>query len=245
MIHGFKELQVFLKSSQPLGCFADTTVLFSFSYPFDPFNDASEAALEPLHLNDVPVFTNVTVRAEFLEQHRRVLIPECLIDFYQDYGNALPQSIALKLQSHRTSYRRKMEEEKSAKFDANQIKNFRTLLNQLSGSNGNGWDLLCRGYLEGKMAPLWEAIVQRLNINFLSLRATDGNIHLNTHPTWESAVSLMGRYGIASNDAMILNMFLCSKIPALLTADLEMAEVAAAEAKGQKKIFVPDSLLSS
>ena len=245
MIQGFTELPNFLNTTEPLGCFADTTVLFSFSYPLDAFNDASESALEPLYLNAVPIFSNVIVRAEFLEQHRRALIPECLIDFYQDFEGELPTSIRLKLQSHQTSYRRKMNEEKSAKLDANQIKSFRSLLSSLVGPHGNGWELLCRGYLDSKMAPLWDTLVGRLNLTFLSLRATDGNVHLHSSPTWESAVSLMGRYGIASSDAMILNMFLCSKIPVLLTADLEMAEVALKESKGQKKIFVPDSLISS
>lgn len=243
MIHGFIDLPNYLNTARPIGCFADTTTLFSFSYHLDPLNEASERALEPLCRSEIPIFTNITVRAEFLEQHRRVLIPECLIDFHQDFQNMLPESIALKLQSHRTSYRRKLEEEKSVKFDPHQIKNFRLLLSQLTDRKENGWELLCRNYLDGKMGPLWETITKRLNITFLSIRSTDGNVHLNSIPSWTDAVSLMGRYGIASSDALILNMFLCSKIPMLLTADMEMAAVAEKEAKGHKKIFVPDALL--
>ena len=53
----------------------------------------------------------------------------------------------------------------------------------------------------------------------------------------------MERYGLASFDAMIVNMFLTSKIPILLTADLEMADCVSKESKGSKLVFVPDSAL--
>lgn len=56
---------------------------------------------------------------------------------------------------------------------------------------------------------------------------------------------MMGNYGLASNDAMILNMFLCSKIPILITTDLEMAEVASKTSNGTKRIFIPDALLAT
>ena len=43
-------------------------------------------------------------------------------------------------------------------------------------------------------------------------------------------------------DDLLKKPVLCSKISALLTADLEMAEVAEKESKGKKRIFVLDSL---
>lgn len=243
MIQSFSELSLYLAKTPTAACFADTTVLFSFSHTLDRFNEFSEKALTPLYKSEIPICTNVIVRAEFLELQRRALIPECLIDFYQDYSSVLPGPLAAKLLSHQTSYRKKLDQEKSPKLDSNQIKSFRLLLSELSSPAGNGWELLCRAYLQGKLEPLWDALVKRLNIEFLSLRATDSNPRLESVPQWEDAVSLMGRYGIASSDAMILNMFLCSKISVLLTADLEMAEVAEKESNGQKQIFIPDSLL--
>ena len=96
----------------------------------------------------------------------------------------------------------------------------------------------------GRLTPIWSAAEQIHEINFISVRSNDENEFLNSTPKWEVAVSLMGRYGLASSDAMILNMFLCSKIPVLLTADLEMAEVADKESKGSKRIFVPDSAIT-
>jgi hypothetical protein len=80
-----------------------------------------------------------------------------------------------------------------------------------------------------------------LNLNFITLRSQDHSPYLNKNPQWEGAVEIMGRYGISSADAMIVNMFMCSKIPLLLTADLEMAECVSKESQGQKRVYVPDN----
>ncbi|MFZ3231680.1 MAG: hypothetical protein WA160_15840 [Pseudobdellovibrio sp.] len=53
------------------------------------------------------------------------------------------------------------------------------------------------------------------------------------------------KYGIASADAMILNMFLSSSIPLLITADLEMAHCVLSENRFDKIVFLPDSLAYS
>ncbi len=241
MVELFSGLSAFLSREKITSCFIDTTILFSASYPLDQFNDEAEGAVNVLSLKDVPLFTNVNVRAEFLEAHRRVLIPECLCDFLQDHESILDGALLEKLKTHRKVYREKLREEKSAKMDINQIRLFRKMLSAYKSEAENGWEIFCRKYLSNKIELIWPETQALLNLHFISIRSSDENPHLNSVPQWEHAVSLMGRYGIGSYDAMILNMFLCSKIPVLLTADLEMAEVADKESKGSKRIFVPDS----
>ncbi len=73
----FSELPAYLADkANRLGCFVDTSVLFSETYPLDRLNEESDRAFDVLVDLDVPVFTNINVRAEFLEAHRRVLIAE-------------------------------------------------------------------------------------------------------------------------------------------------------------------------
>jgi hypothetical protein len=226
-------------------CFVDTTVLFSQTYPLDPFHEETDTAFTLFTRLGVSVFTNINVRAEFLENHRRILIAESLIDLLEDSEDELEGVLVEKLKSHRTSFRRKVTEEKPAKIEVQQIKLFRKLLMKHSTANGNAWDLFCRNRLQGKLERIWEATEDELGLNFISLRSDEETPFLKIRPTWKDATSLMGRYGIASADAMILNMFFCSTTPVLLTADLEMAECAARESKGKKRVFVPDSLFAS
>ncbi len=199
-------------------------------------------AFEALGTHGARIFTNVTVRAEFLENHRKVLIAECLIDVLEDLQGELTGLLLEKLKSHRTSYRNKIEQNKSAKMDINQIRFFCDLLSQRESKYGNGWDLFCQLYLAPKFTPVWEVVTDTLRVNFISLREGKHPL-INAPVSWESAVRIMGNYGISSADAMILNLFLCSCIPLLLTADLKMAECASRESQGAKHIFIPDSLL--
>lgn len=241
MINTFSELPNFIKQENVIGCFIDTTILFSATYPLDLFNTESELVFDIISDEKVPTFTNVNVRAEFLENHRRVLIAECLIDFLEDFGSELDGVLLEKLKAHRTIYRKKVVEEKSAKMEISKIKTFRRLLASFRSAKRNGWEVFCEDYLSVRLEPIWSGTTEFFDLNFISIRSNDENDFMLTAPKWEQAVSLMGRHGVASSDAMILNMFLCSKIPLLLTADLEMAEVAHNESKGSKKIFVPDS----
>lgn len=76
MVRPFSELSNFLTSKKVIGCFVDTTILFSATYHLDSFNGESEIAFDELANSKVPPFTNINVRSEFLESHRRILIPE-------------------------------------------------------------------------------------------------------------------------------------------------------------------------
>jgi len=244
-ILGFSQLKAWLSEEKRIGVFTDTTILFSATFPSDPFNEESEAVFDTLADAAVSPFVSVNVRAEFLENHRRASFADCLVDFLNDLKDDLDGPLLLKLQSHRKLHRQKADEGKNTRLDVNQIKNWRTLLKNHAVRDKNGWDLLCRTYLKKQLATEWANAEKELSLNFISTRVDDYSPLLNSQPSWERVIDLMGDYGLASADAMILNMFLCSKIPALLTSDRELAEVADQEAKGQKKIFVPSSLLAA
>ncbi len=127
--------------------FADTSILFSATYPLDSFHDEVDEAFTLMSKLNVTAFANVNVRAEFLEAHRRVLIGECLIELLEKMGPVLDGALLEKLKSHRTLYRKRVSEEKSVKMDVNQIKVFRELLSSHQSSAGDGWTLFCRNYL--------------------------------------------------------------------------------------------------
>ncbi len=243
-VGGFSKLSAFLKSIDEgkRDCFVDTSVLFSDTYPLGHYNADSEMAFEALALLSVPAITNQNVRSEFLENHRRVLLAECLVDFYEDFLPSVPINIGEKLKSHRTNIRRKVDEGKDAKLNTNQIKDFRELLRPFAIENVSAWDFICAKYLRHRITPLWNATVAELGINVLTSRANEVTPYLKTKLDWDDAVDLMGKYGIASADAMILNIFFCSTVPILITADVEMARCVLKENQTDKVVFLPDSL---
>lgn len=58
--------------SLKLGCVVDTNVLFGAAYPVDRLNTWAERFFEICHSNDIPIYTNINIRAEFMDLYRRV-----------------------------------------------------------------------------------------------------------------------------------------------------------------------------
>lgn len=244
MTRPFSELSQWVSENSPIGVFADTTILFSATYPPDLFNAESEAVFGILARARLPVFVSVNVKAEFLENHRRAAIADSLVDFVNDMHSHLDGPLLLKLQSHKKMHKEKADEGRNTRLDVNQIKVFRSLLKDFASGGIDGWKILCRKYLRRQFSKEWADAERELSLNFISTRTGDSSELMGELPSWERAIDIIGEYGLSSSDAMILNMFLCSKIPALLTSDMELAEVANAEANGKKTVFVPDSLLT-
>ncbi len=244
-IKGFSELGSSLEEdkSKVKGCFVDTSVLFAASYTPDYFNEECEKPFNELSKRNISVFTNVSVKHEFLERQRRVLVAESLVDFYEIYNNELSPAVEMKLKSHKTSHRKKSDEEKPTGLQKQQIDNYSKMLRAETISGRNAWDILCQDFFEPQLTPVWNEAGKQFRIVELKTRADDKSPIVLKNPDWDDAVKLMGKYCLGSTDAMIVNMFLCSSIPFLLTADFEMARAAKIEAKNTKSIFVPNSLL--
>ena len=64
------------------GCIVDTNVLFAGSYDYDSYNEWAEEVFYVLERNNIPVYTNMNVRSEFINLQRRVLLAEGLVSFY-------------------------------------------------------------------------------------------------------------------------------------------------------------------
>ena len=85
-----------------LGCIVDTNVVFAATFPQDSHNEWSEKVFQELQALDIPVFTNINIRSEFIDLNRRVLISEGLLEFYNDLRGNLNFEIEHKLKSLRT-----------------------------------------------------------------------------------------------------------------------------------------------
>lgn len=245
-IRGFSELEVFLRKNDLdlKGCLTDTSVLLAASYGADHHNEACENAFNVLTKANIPIFTNVSVKHEFLEFQRRITVAEALIDFYEVYRTQLPPTVEMKLKSHRTTHHKKVEEEKSAKLETQQIRVFADLLRTVKIGNQNGWQIVCEDFLEPRLTPIWKYFTELFRIIELKTREDDNSPMIADNPSWEEAITLMGRYCLGSTDAMIVNMFFCSKLSVLLTADREIARCIESEAKNSKFVFIPDDELA-
>jgi hypothetical protein len=225
------------------GCLVDTSVLFAASYPPDEFNSESEELFDFFAELEIPLYTNVNIRAEFIDQHRRVMVPEGLSDMYTSEGKAVHSVVYAKLQSVYTSLTNSRKTGRPYKFNEEQIKSWRRTLRLYHLKNQDGWMKFCNDFLQGKIEEVWDDTCGNLGINFLSLREEDKPLWLVGELTWPDMASIVGRFGIGSFDAMIVNLFLNSSFEGMVTADREIAYVLECLKPDGKYVIVPDKLI--
>ena len=234
------DIRTLIKQNPSLkrGCIVDTNVIFAAMFPLDAHNDWAESTLEELRRLEIPIYSNINIRSEFIDLNRRVLIPEGLMDFYYYYGSELPESVSLGLKSLQTRKKKAAEENRTFKLSDVEIKRYRKLLDQYKHNSGvNGWTAFCEEYFRPYIKPVWSEAVQRLHLNFVGTRAIESKEHFESDPTWEEMTDIVGRSGIGSSDAMIVNLFIKSKFSLIVTADSDVKETTLSLASPNKLVL--------
>lgn len=246
MILGYSDFLKILNERPALGkgLVVDTNVLISATYESDAFFDSTTEFLSLIAENEVPIYCNVNVRAEFLEIHRRLIFSEALFDFADTIDTPkLPLQLAQQLGKwSKANETRKRQEKPPLRLSEADLKWVKLALIQVSDGHKDLWTVLCENRIGDKLSFLWQKTVDELGLNFLTLRKGDQAEHLDRAPEWEDAIKLIEQQGLSSSDAMILNMFLVSKFEALITSDSEIAITLKRLRPEQKLCFVPDQL---
>jgi len=223
------------------GCIVDTSILFAVSYPNDVHNTAAEELFDYLIELQMPAHTNVNIRAEFVNLQFQVMVPEGLADLYHKHGSTLTEAVRKKLQSNYTTVN-ESKRGTSYKFSHAKIGEWRDFLRLNPSSAKDGWFEFCSSYISHRIESVWENTCNEVGVNILSLRGADSKEWMTGPLDWKDMSLLVGNYGIGSFDAMIINLFLNSHFPALVTADREIAKVLRAISPSDKFVFVPDAL---
>jgi len=217
-----------------LGCITDTNALFARSMDLDRLNTWADAAFDQFASMGIPVFTNINIRSEFMDLQRRVMIPEGLVTFYEDTKSTLALPIATQIRSLKTSKQQAALEEKVYKVNDQQMKKYRALFGR------DAWEQFCVDYLHPYLTKVWDLTISELAINFVGTRAIESREYFNRDPSWDDMIDIMGRFGIGSADAMIVNFFLCSKFPLLVTGDEDVAFAVERLSGGSKFVLFPE-----
>lgn len=234
-----------VKSTNPdleKGCIVDTSILFAVSFPNDAHNTVASELFEYMRELKIPAYTNVNIRAEFIQNQFLVMVPEGLADFYLDYGKELKEVVYKKLQSNYTTVTEAKNKGISYKFSNAKVSEWRDFLRANSSSEKDAWFTFCHDYINHRIATIWEDTCHEVGINELTLRGSDAKVWMTGPIDWGDVYTIIGNYGIGSFDAMIINLFLNSHFPALITADKEIARTIQDKKSAGKFVFVPDRM---
>lgn len=243
-IYHFSEILKFnnIYSTFNKGCIVDTSILFALSYPNDNYNNAATELFDYLKELKIAPYTNINIRAEFINNQFQVMVPEALSDLYTSHSEYLSAKLYGKLQSNYTTLSEARKTGKSYKFSNSKIEDWRKLLREENQQQQDGWFEFCSRYISHRVETIWEDTSDASGINFLTLRGADSKLWMTGPVDWKDMASIVGNYGIGSFDAMIINLFMNSHFEILITADREIAKTISKISTGKKMVFVPDSL---
>ncbi len=110
-------------------------------------------------------------------------------------------------------------------------------------NTGNLWFSFCKDFINNQLTNIWLEVVEKIGLNFLSLRQNDQDNYIVTPPDWNNTMELMSREGISSADAMILNMYQSSKFNAILSSDADIGFAVTNMNRPDKICVLPDDIV--
>ncbi len=227
-----------------LGCVVDTNILFGASYPLDRLNTWSEKFVEVCRNSGIPLYTNLNVRAEYLDIYRRALAVESLLQIWSQFRTDLSGDTQKRLKALDQLVRENIQRNKTTLISERDIKEYKETLLQIfpvaSSTGKDLWQILCEDFLLPQLAPSWDDVVDSLGLNFAGSRALEDTTLFTSVPNWADATKIIGKSCMGSMDAMIVNFFGCSKFYALVTADAQVAEYLDGEHGANRLIIFPD-----
>tara|TARA_B110001454_G_scaffold28073_1_gene27440 strand:+ start:32321 stop:32914 length:594 start_codon:yes stop_codon:yes gene_type:complete len=196
----------------------------------------------PIIDEKVPLYTNVNIRSEFINQARKVVVVHALLDLFSDAGTDLPVEVYNKLRSLKTRSDGKETANLLFKINDDEIEQIRNLLTKYSPTPTQDlWDWFCEDYFKGKLAAEWDWVEKDFGINFLTLRYSEDSAHLENGLSWNDAIAIVEKTGIGSADAMIVNLLTQSKYQFLASADSDIAFAMKKLSLRDKFVVVPQN----
>jgi predicted nucleic acid-binding protein len=221
ILRNFKELSTYLNANRcEVGCLADTGFLYGLAYKddrlFEPANDVHDLLSE----KNIPVYANVISRMEFVDLiFRKQVTIGCVQIFKNSAGHNFGNDIFNLLKDIRDKDSAAIRKNESYKVDEGRLKRLRKLLVNAYGIND--WKDFCSKFVGQMLSNEWIAIEEDLGLNFIEILEGQTSPLIRAPVEWADMVAIMGEQGLRGPDAMIVNLFLKSKFPLLITSDAD------------------------
>lgn len=219
IIRGATQFKDYLRSNDcSAGCLADTGFLYAASYTDDRVYQQAIEAFDLLEEFEIPIYANVISRMEFVDLiFRKQLTLGALQTFKDMKSNSTHEGLfnfLKKIRDDDTSHKRNKQ---SLKIGEKRLKKLRQKLEQASGPTG--WKKFCATYAGSMLKNEWQIIEEELGLHFVEVLEGQTSDIIIQPLRWSDMVNTMGDMGIRGPDAMILNLFISSNLPLMITAD--------------------------
>jgi predicted nucleic acid-binding protein len=239
----FSDIDQFLKGKKLLpSCLVDSSYLIAISDKDHAQHDDSQFFYEKIVEYQIRIFTNVTVRSEFIDYHRRVIATETLMGMLAPSSKwKISSAVREILKKQKGWLSNQRETDDDAYLTDFRVKLCKQAFLPRTQSGQIGWTELCKEYFSGKLFSAWEKISEATDLHYVDMRSDDAKELFRKDLHWDSMYRLAEESALGSSDAMILNLFDCSVFPILVTSDFDLA-YGVLQSTEDKVVFVPDSL---
>ena len=208
--------------TKEFGILADTAFLYALSDTEDRLNKSAMKVQECLEIYNVPVFANVISRMEFIDLlFRKQITADAIEVFHQLDPKSENKNLYNFLKSIRDENTAFKRDGQSYKVNEGKLKKLKFHIS--SEADLKSWKDFCLKYLGETFSNDWQVFEQEIGLNFVEV--LEGSIsEIISEPLhWVDMVKVMGQEGIRGPDAMIVNLFLKSRFPLLITSDKDIA----------------------
>lgn len=226
------------KNCKP-GCFADTSFLYGVAYRDDRLFERANDVLDLLSENAVPIYANVISRMEFVDLILRKQLTAACVALFDELepssDNKELFNLLKNIRDRNTAARRDHE---SYKINESQIKKLRKLI--INSTAGTDWKGFCGKYTGALLVSEWRMTEEEMGLNFVEILEGATSEFFKEPLLWNDMVQIMGKNGMRGPDAMIVNLFLKSSFPLLITgdSDFESAMTDSGGGHPEKTVFI-------
>jgi len=222
VLRGLDELSNFIATNDcQLGCFADTGFLYGLAYDDDRLFTQANDVHDLLAEASIPIYSNVISRLELIDLIFRKQVTTGCVQMLNGTGSpAHGKDIYKILKDIRDKVTAAERRKESYKIDEGRLKKLRKNIDAEYGVSD--WQQFCEKYVGTMLAREWSILEQELGLNFVEVMEGQTSPLFNNPLYWNDMVQVMAKHGQRGPDAMIINLFVQSKFPLLITSDSDL-----------------------
>lgn len=239
----FSEIDIILtKIQSPVGCIVDTQLLIASLYEPHPFNEDAEFIYEKLAEYGVPIFSNVTVRHEFIDVTRRTTMTEKALSMITPQSKwRITNEAKFEIGRIKSRLDGRAASNEVPLLTDREIKILKKMFSPITQSGKDGWLELCTEFFGGKLQSAWDQLADDLVINYIDMQDVETQKLFHDKVSWDKMCKISEISCLGSSDSMILNALNCSTLDFLVSADFDLA-YAVMVGSTEKTVLVPDPL---
>jgi predicted nucleic acid-binding protein len=234
------------KSAEPHYCpgtILDTNILISLTYELKKDHDEVLRFFASIGNHEIPYYSTVTTRSEYLDFHRRLRLTETLLDATEPGSPwKLSSRTHAEIKTKQGLLRARMARKVGSDpvFTDTDLKDIKRVFSAGVFSGHHGWLSICEGELKNWLAGIERRITDH-GVNYISQHDDSQKMLFSKRIDWPDARSISEVSGLGLSDSMILNALNCSRFSFAVSADFDLGYAVLADRAGKKDVVMPDS----